>query len=125
MQLSTTNTHSDCSEDPPDVGCDNVAGLICRVYGVPLLSSAGSRTDSPWIQRWPTIIHHSGRHYLLPGGSVGRKYVEFLNQELQFFVSGSYSAERVIVFSSLMLQRDRLVHKSCDVRRLLECRMSL
>ena len=89
VQLSTNNNHSDCSEDTPDVGCNNVAGLMCRAYGVPLLSSAGSRTDSPWIQRWSTIIHHSGRHYLLPGGSVGRKYVELLNQELQYFVSGS------------------------------------
>ena len=46
-------------------------------------------------------------------------------QELQYFVSGSYPAERVIVFSSLMLQRDRMVHKACDVRRLLERRLSL
>ena len=86
VQLSTNNYHSDCSEDPPDVGGDNIAGLMCRAYGAPLLSSAGSPTDSPWIRRWTTIIHHSGHHYLLPGGSIGRKYVELLNQELQYFV---------------------------------------
>ena len=64
--------------------------------------------------------NNNNSHYSLPGGSVGRKYIDLLNQELQYFVSGSYSAERFIVFSSLMLQCDRLVHKGCDIRRLLD-----
>ena len=122
------STCSDVIENSPAAGCNgcnDIDGLMCKAYGAPLLSSNGSPTSSPWFQRWNTIIHHRGHHYLLPGGSVGKKYVELLNQELQYFVSGSFPAERVIVFSSLMLQRDRLVHKACDVRRLLDRRMSL
>ena len=113
--------------NPPTAGCNrcnDVDELICKAYGAPLLSPNGFPTSSPWFQWWNTIIHQRGHHYLLPGDSVGKKY-ELLNQELQYFVYGSFPVERVIVFSSLMLQHDCLVHKACDVRRLLEHCMSL
>ena len=137
VNLSTSNCDSDCadtSEVPPAAGqVDNninsgstdIETLMCRACGAPLLSSAGSPNSSTWSKHWATVIHHGGRHYSLPGGSVGRKYIDLLNQELQYFVSGSYSAERFIVFSSLMLQCDRLVHKGCDIRRLLDRCMSM
>ena len=48
-----------------------------------------------------------------------------LTLKLQYLASGSYAAERVIVFSSVMLQHDRMVRKSCDIRRLLDRRLSL
>ena len=101
--------------------------MIYNAYSAPLLWSAGAARDSSWHQHWLTIVYHVGRHYSLPGGSVGKKYipVDLLNQELQHFVSGSYSAERVIVFSSLMLQCDRLVRKGSNIRRLLERCLSM
>ena len=99
VQLSTSTCVSTCSaviENPSTAGrngCNDIDGLMCKAYGAPLLSSYGSPTSSPWFQQWNTIIHHKGRHYLLPGGSVGKKYVELLNQELQYIVSGSLPAE--------------------------------
>ena len=102
-----------------------IDGLMRQAYGEPLLFSAGPPSRSPWHSRWATVVHHAGRHYSLPSGSVGRQYIDLLNQELQYFVSGLYTAERVIVFGSLMLQRDRLVRKGCDIRRLLERRLSM
>ena len=85
VQLDTDNNESNCSgmyEDSPAAGCsgcNTIDQLMCKAYGAPLLSSAGTPTSSPWFQRWTTIIHHSGHHYLLPGGSVGKKYVKLLS----------------------------------------------
>ena len=54
-----------------------------------------------------------------------KQYVELLCEELQYLSLGTYRSERLLVFCSLMLQRDRLVRKGCDIRRLLERRMKL
>ena len=120
VNLSSSNGDSDCADAsgvPPAV-CQSIGSndtsteidmFMCKAYGAPLLYSAGPPNNSLWYRFWITIVHHGGRHYSLPSGSVGRKYTGLLNQELQYFDSGSYCAERFIVFSSLMLQRDRLV----------------
>ena len=66
-----------------------------------------------------------GQHYSLPDGSIGRKYIELLCAELHHLSLGTYHSERAIVFCSVMLQQDHLVHKGCDICRLLERRMNL
>ena len=77
-----------------------IDGLLRQAYGESLMLSAGPPNRSPWHSRWATVVHHADRHYSLPSGSVGREYIDLLNQELQYFVSGSYTAERVIVFTA-------------------------
>ena len=91
------NVNTGTSEATPEATHADVDAMIYKAYGAPLLWSAGTARDSSWHQRWLTIVYHVGRHYSLP---VGKKYIDLLNQELQHFVSGSYSAERVIVFSA-------------------------
>ena len=65
-------------------------GLFCCHLMVPLLVLHGFNGG--------ILSFIIGVIILLPGGSVGKKYVELLNQEQQNFVSGSFPAERVIVF---------------------------
>ena len=72
--------------------------LSFKAYGTPLIQSDGSARHSQWCQRWSIVDQHLGRHYELPTGSVGRPYVDTMNLELQHFTSGSYAAERLIVF---------------------------
>ena len=50
-----------------------------------------------WYSCWATVVHHVVHHYSLLNGSVGQQYIDLLDQELQHFVSGSYTAEWVIV----------------------------
>ena len=38
---------------------------------------------------------------------------------------GNFPSERVLVFSSLMLRRDRMVRKGADIRRLLDQHIGL
>ena len=93
------NVNAGTSEATSEATCTDVDAMIYRAYGMPLLWSAGTARDSSWHQCWLTIVYHVGRHYSLPGGSVGKKYIDLLNQELQLVVSGSYSDEWVIVLA--------------------------
>ena len=51
--------------------------------------------------------------------------MDTLTNEVPQLASGNYPSERLIVFSSLMLQRDRNVKVVSDIRRLLERRLAL
>ena len=59
-------------------------------YGDKLLYSDGGPRDSVWYQRWSVIVQHMGQHYSLPGGSVGKKYIDLLCEELQYLSLGTY-----------------------------------
>ena len=96
-----------------------------RAYGATLINSDGGSRDTPWCIRWARIIQLSGSHYTLPGGSVGWKYVDLLTDEVNHLAVGNYPSERVLVCGSVILQRDKLVKKGADIRRLLERRIIL
>ncbi len=65
-------------------------------------------------------------HYDIPGGPIGRRYVDMLSSEVQQLAADNYTADCLVVFSSLLLQRDKGVKKmAADVRRILERRMNL
>ena len=94
-------------------------------FGATILNSDGGTRDTPWCKRWEKIIQLSGRHYNLPGGSIGRKYVDLITEEMQYLTSGISPSERLIVCSSVILQGDRMVIKGMDIRRLLERRLMM
>ena len=98
---------------------------MTAAYGDKLLNCDGGPRDSVWCQRWSVIVQHMGQHYSLPGGSIGKKYIDLLCEELQYLFLGIYHSERVIVFCSVMLQQDRLVRKGCGICHLLEKCMNL
>ena len=99
--------------------------MMTAAYGDKLLYCDDGPRDSAWCQCWSVIVHHLGQHYSLPGGSIGKRYIDLLCVELQHLSMGTYHSECVIVFCSVMLQRNRLVRKGCDIRHLLERRMKL
>ena len=53
----------------------------------------------------------NGKHYTLPGGSVGRHFVDALSAEISYFALGQYFASCCLVYSSVVLQRDRMIRK--------------
>ena len=110
--------HDSTSTHPTDV-------IMMEAYGAPFVHSGGIDTADASYQRWNTVVHMQGKIYDLPGGAVGRKYVDLLSQEVSHVSVGNYPADRLIVFSAVMLQKDRMVKKSADVRRVLERRMSM
>ena len=118
---SQVPTNSSADPTPLDnfVDCDS---LMRKAYGATLIQS-GSCPHSDWHQRWKSVVHHSGNHYVLPGGPTGRRYVDLLTEEVQHLAVGNFPSERVLVFSSVILQHDRMVHKGVDIRRFLDQRV--
>ena len=106
-------------------GEPNIEELVNTAFGSSLIQSQGSDSSNVWHRRWLSVVHLSGKLYDIPGGSVGRKYVDSLTQEVSHLSSGNYPSDRVIVFSSVILQRDRMVRKGQDVRRVLARRLSM
>ena len=81
--------------------------------------------DDVWFGYWNILSHLKGKQYSLPGGAVGRKYVDLLSDEIGQVGAGNYTFDCLIVFSALILQRDKMIIKSADVCRVLERRMKL
>ena len=45
--------------------------MMMKAYGATLLYSDGGNCNSQWCQQWSHVIQHQGKHYSLPGGSIG------------------------------------------------------
>ena len=50
----------------------------------------------------------------------GDMYVDLLTEEIQHLGVGNYPSEQVLIFSSVILQRDQMICKGADIRRLLD-----
>ena len=95
--------------------------LIMRAFGATLCpTTVPDISANDWVRWWHAITHLNGRLYHVPGGSVGRKYVDLLTTEMSHLAVGNYPSERLIVFSAVTLQRNRMVRKGKDIRRVLE-----
>jgi hypothetical protein len=88
-----------------------------------------SRTDlhvySEWFNRWRTVTHLSGLHFMIPRGQCGRRYIDILTNEVNMLSAGTVSSERIIVFSSVILQKEKSANKTQDIMRLLNRRMDM
>ena len=91
-----------------------------EAYGANLITSADGDHDSVWCTCWRQLVQHSSNHYILPSGSTGHKYVDVLTEEVTHLAVGNYPSEDVLAFSSVVLQRDRMVRKGTDVRHLFK-----
>ena len=52
-------------------------------------------------------------------GAVGREFVELLKDEVNLLADGKEVSKRLICFTALLLHRDHMVKKGCDIRCLL------
>lgn len=60
--------------------------------------------DDVWYCRWKRVVAVCSIQYDLPGGSIGRKFVDMLSDEIRLFSRRVSKLERLIVFLSVMLQ---------------------
>ena len=97
--------------------------LMMKAYGDKF--SRDKARDDVWFGYWNFVSRLKGKQYSLPGGAVGRKYVDLLSDEIGQVAAGNYTSDHVIVFSALILQRDKMITKSVDVRQVMERRMKL
>ena len=67
----------------------------------------------------------SGSQYDLPGGAVGREFVDLLTSEVRLLIDNSAVSDRLMMYCPVMLQRNHMVRVGSDVRRLLKRRMEM
>ena len=96
-----------------------------KTFGATLAVYCGENRGDIWYCRWKRVIAVRGIHYDLPGGATGRHFVDLLSDEVCSLSRRAFKSERLIVFLSVMLQRDIMVKKGTDIRRLLSRCMSL
>jgi hypothetical protein len=99
--------------------------LLDHLYGAGIDTSEYDSSSDEWNARWTRVVRLSRKQYDLPGGAVGREFVEMLTAEVNSLAAGHTSSERVMSSCPLLLQRDAAVHKACDIRRLLKRRFAL
>ena len=56
---------------------------------------------------------------------MGREFTSLLAQEYELLASGIQKSERASMFGKLMLQKDKNIKKSPDIRRLIKRRLSM
>jgi hypothetical protein len=98
---------------------------MIKAYGSPLLNSDGPPRIDAWGKIWERITRLRGKLYNLPGGSISKEFISLYSKEIDSFVSGSTKSESFICFPSLILQKDKSVRKTKDIRGLLRRRMQM
>ena len=88
------------SESSVNVGfCANdgevdVERLMTKAYGEGLVQSGGHNFGEFWFESWRKVVNLNGMHYDIPGGSIGRRYVDMLKGEVDQLGAGNYNADR-------------------------------
>ena len=80
---------------------------------------------SEWCSCWETVTQLSARHFDLPRGACGHRYIDLLCNEVNLLIRDFFPSERIIIFSSVILQHDRSVRCLRDIKCVLKRRMDL
>ena len=117
------------TEHGPDMSV--VDKKIFDVYGKQMhdLSAADIPSSIPedkiWQDRWTTLVNLPTQRYDLPSGAVGRRFIKMLTTEMAGIKARKWNSERMIVFTIVMLQRERDVIKRRDIIKRITKRMDL
>ena len=66
-----------------------------------------------------------GRVYRVPGGSIGREFTAVLAKEYELLASGVQKSEKPSMIGKLILQKDKKIRKSSDIKRLIKRRLKM
>ena len=127
----TSHTRVSVDLPPPDGEMFNstptvpelVRSHFQNAFGAPLLHSEGGPRVDVWCKLWLRIVSFRNCHYDLPSGTISHDFIELLSSEVSLLARGLVKSEWVLVFLSAMLQRDPMVRRGTDIRRLLSRRL--
>ena len=89
---------------------------MTQTFGASILWSDGDGFDDPWGTWWIHACCMSGRQYDLPGGAVGREFVDLLTTEVWLLTDNSAVSDCLMMFCPVILQRNHMVRVGSDVR---------
>jgi len=94
-------------------------------FGVKLLNSEGIPRTERMELIWERSIHSKKALYRIPGGSIGRRFTSLMAKEIQLLAQAKEKSERSSIFGRLLLQWDKQIKKTADIKRLISRRMDL
>src|SRR5436190_22073113 len=71
------------------------------------------------------VCNSIGKQYNLPNGNTSIHFISLLTKEIEHVTKNEYPSERVIVYISVILQREKLVKRAKDIRILMSQRLTL
>ena len=98
---------------------------MIQAFGVPLLNTDGGPRNDFWGKIWERVIRLRGKQYRLPGGALGRKFTSIYSDEINALARGEKKSEISVCFAPLMLQKDKNVKTTKDMRRLIHRRIEM
>ena len=96
-----------------------------EAFGATLENSEGSPRTGRIEKIWERAALLRGRVYRLPGCSVGREFTSLIAIEFDSLAKGTQTSERASMAGKLILQKDKKVKKSSDIRRLVMRRIKM
>eukprot|EP00957_Ditylum_brightwellii_P179093 13643464-Ditylum_brightwellii.AAC.1 len=85
----------------------------------------GVPDDKDWQQRWIQLTAVPSKHYDVPKGPVGRRFIEVYAKLMDGCIERLWNSEKFLVFPMVMLQRVKGTNNSHDIRRRIEHCMDL
>ena len=98
---------------------------MMEAFNATLTNSAGSSLIGRIEKIWERSALLQGKVYRVPGGTVGQEFTSLLAAEYDLLALGKQKSERPSMFGKLILQKDKNIVKSADIRRLLKRRMQM
>ena len=98
---------------------------MIQAFGVPLLNSDGKPREDMWGKIWEKRTKLKGKIYFLPGGAIAKEFVSLHNDEVSAFGDGNKKSEAFVCFPAVILQKDKNVKKTNEIRKLLIRRMNM
>ena len=96
-QLSSSQ-HSDSTSDSAIPSNDSIEDTKPKQAFGASLDRNTIAVDEMWCKQWNKIVSSSRHYYDLPGGAVGREFVNVLAEEVNLLNRSSVCSERLIVF---------------------------
>eukprot|EP00919_Chromeraceae_sp_WS-2016_P054081 GHVR01128369.1.p1 GENE.GHVR01128369.1~~GHVR01128369.1.p1 ORF type:complete len:315 (+),score=34.45 GHVR01128369.1:167-1111(+) len=81
------------------------------------------KTDNYWYNLWEEISCRPVRLYTIPHGQIGKAYVNTLSELTRELAGGTISSEKLLLFSAIVLHRDRDIRKAAGIRAAVERRL--
>ena len=98
---------------------------MIQAFGTTMTNFEGSPPAERIDLIWQRAALLRGRVYRVPGGSVGREFASLLAHEYDLLSTSQQKSEKPSMFGKLILQKDKNIRKSPDIRRLVKRRMNM
>lgn len=117
--------------DLPGYVVDEMDEKLISVYGDFVHKNGGFHLhggiddDEQWQKFWKLVTGLPPQSYDVPKGSVGRAFVDAYTKLLRGALERKWNSERLVVFCSVVLQRERGISGAKAIRQRISQRMDL